>query len=226
MVQSATLPPLVRGQAFPMTWEEFLIWSPDEGKSEWVDGEGIAYVSNSARHVRMSVFLTGLLGQFLRVFDLGELFAESMLLRLPSRPSARMPDIFILGRADRGRVREQWVDGPVIFAVEFVSEESVTRDLVEKRAEYERAGIAEYLIVEARPDRQGITLLQLDPDGRYQPAAPDAAGRYHSAALPGFWLDPAWLDQDPSPSVERLMLRIAPDAYRRYMEQILADPSA
>ena len=31
MVQPATLPPLMRGQSIPMTWEEFLTWSPDEG---------------------------------------------------------------------------------------------------------------------------------------------------------------------------------------------------
>ncbi len=53
MAQPSTLPPPVRGQAFPMTWEEFLIWSPDEGQSEWIAGEGIAYGSNSERHVRM-----------------------------------------------------------------------------------------------------------------------------------------------------------------------------
>ena len=225
MVQSATLPPLVRGESIPITWEEFLVWSPGEGQSEWIDGEGIAYVSNSERHVGILVFLTELLGRYVRVFDLGRLFVDSMLLRLPARPSARMSDLFVVGRGDLNRVQHQWVDGPVLFAVEIVSEESAARDLVEKRAEYERAGIAEYLIVEARPGRQGMTFLHLDQDGRYQPAEPDADGHYHSAALPGFWLDPAWLDQNPHQRVERLMLRTAPDAYRQYMEQILADPS-
>ncbi|MEA2510933.1 MAG: hypothetical protein QOJ59_420 [Thermomicrobiales bacterium] len=101
MVHSATLPPFVRGTWYPMSWEKFLEWSPDEGQSEWVDGKGIAYVSNSARHMRMLGFLTELLRVYVRVLDLGEVFFDSMLLRLPTRPSSRMPDIFRLqGRLD------------------------------------------------------------------------------------------------------------------------------
>jgi Uma2 family endonuclease len=205
-----------------MTWEEFIAWDV-EGKTEWVDGEGIAHVSNSERHAAITVFLTELLGLYVRVLDLGRLFVESMLLRLPERPSGRMPDLFVIAKGDLDRVRHQWVEGPAFLAVEVVSEESAGRDLVEKRAEYERTGIAEYLTVEARPGRQGVTLLRLGPDGRYGDVAPDAQGRLHSTALPSFWLDPAWLEQDPAPSVERLMLRIAPEAYRAYLARILAD---
>ncbi len=134
-----------------------------------------------------------------------------------------MPDLFVVGRGDLDRVQHQWVEGPALLAIEVISEESVTRDTVEKRAEYEQAGVVEYLIVEARPERRGITYLRRDPEGRYQPVVPDADGRYHSAVLPGFWLDLAWFDQDPLPDVERLMLRIAPAAYRRYLAQILAE---
>ncbi len=101
MVHPSTLPPMVRGEPFPMTWEEFLEWSPDEGQSEWVDGEGIAYVSNSARHVVLVRFLGGLIGRFAQVFNLGEVFSESLLMRLMTRPSGRMPDVFVSGRAER-----------------------------------------------------------------------------------------------------------------------------
>jgi hypothetical protein len=40
MAHATILPEVVREQWFPMTWEEFLEWSPDEGQSEWVDGRG------------------------------------------------------------------------------------------------------------------------------------------------------------------------------------------
>lgn len=223
MVHPSTLPPMVRGEPFPMTWEEFLEWSPDEGQSEWVDGEGIAYVSNSARHGELVRFLGALIGRFAQVFNLGEVFSESLLMRLMIRPAGRMPDVFVIGRAERHRLREYWYEGPALFVVEVVSIESVARDTVEKRAEYERAGIAEYLIVEARPDRRGITFLSLDEDGRYQAVEPDEDGRYHSTALPGFWIDPVWLDQDPLPDIDRIMFRIAPAAYRRYLERLLAE---
>src|SRR6187549_3614277 len=107
MVHSSTALPLLRGVPIPMTWEEFLAW-PAEGKTEWVDGEGIACVPNNARHVRPVVFLADLLGRYLRTFDLGEVMIENMIVRLSTRPSGRAPDLFIVGSRDRERVHETW----------------------------------------------------------------------------------------------------------------------
>jgi Uma2 family endonuclease len=223
MVQPRTLPPPVRGEWIPMTWEEFLAWSSDEGKFEWVDGKGIAHVSNSTIHGRMVWFLAELPRLYVRVFDLGEVFVENALLRLPSplgaRPSGRMPGIFVIGRADQERVREQWVEGPALLAVEALSSESAERDLVEKREEYERAGVLEYLILEARPGHDEFACLRLDADGRYQPVEPDGEGRYLSSALPGFWFVPGWLDDDPLPSPTAVLRRISPEGWRRLMDE-------
>ena len=55
-----------------MGWDEFLDWAPDEEKSEWVDGEGIAYVSNSPLHIRLAFFFARLLELYVDVFDLGD----------------------------------------------------------------------------------------------------------------------------------------------------------
>jgi Uma2 family endonuclease len=217
MAQPTVLPPLVRGEWIPMTWEEFLEWAPAEGQSEWVDGGGIAYVSNSARHVDIVVFLAELLGRYLRVFTLGKVFVDTMLLRLPTRPSGRMPDVFVVGRDDLDRIQPQWVEGPVLLAIEILSEGSADQDLVEKRAEYERAGIAEYVVIDARSGRHEFVYLRLDTDGRYQPLAPDADGRYRSAAFPEFWLDPAWFWQDPLPDVEDILWEMVPDAYEAWL---------
>ena len=49
--------------------------------------------------------------------------------------------------------------------------------------------------------------------GLYQAIEPDVQGRYHSAVLPGFWLDPDWFRQDPLPDAEDLLFEMAPDAY-------------
>jgi hypothetical protein len=46
------------------------------------------------------------------------------------------------------------------------------------------------------------------------PVEPDAAGRIHSTVLPGFWLDPAWLTQDPLPTQLAVIQQIAPEALR------------
>jgi Uma2 family endonuclease len=70
------------------------------------------------------------------------------------------------------------------LAVEIVSDEGRERDLVTKRREYARAGIAEYWIID--PLLRQVTILRLDGDhyieaGTYAPG--DTAA---SVLLPGF----------------------------------------
>ncbi len=219
MVQQVELPPLVRGRWYPMSWEEFVVWSPDEGQAEWVDGWGIAYVSNSSPHMRMLGFWVELLRLYVRVFDIGEVFFDNMLMRLPTRPSGRMPDLFIVGRDDAPRVHHQWVEGPALFATEFLSEDNPERDTVEKLREYGDAGLPEYLWVDARLGRRDVRFNRHDGTG-YRTVEPDQDGRYHSEVLPGFWFDPDWFWQDPLPDPNRLMLKIAPEAYWRYLTRL------
>lgn len=223
MVQAAVLPPMVRGEWFPMSWEEFLAWSPDEGQSEWVDGKGIAYVSNSTPHSRRVTFFAELLRLYVRVFGLGEVFQETVLLRLQARPSGRMPDVFVVGRAELDRVYEQWTDAVPLLAAEFLSDDSVFRDLVEKRDEFEGAGIPEYPVFDARPDHDDFVYLRLDPQGRYQAIEPDDQGRYHSDVLPGFWIDPTWFQQDPLPNPLTILRRISTEAWRRLVDEVERD---
>jgi Uma2 family endonuclease len=217
MVQTAALPPLVRGKWYAMSWEEFLVWAPDEGQAEWVDGEGIAYVSTSTRHGDLLEFFASLLGLYLRVFGLGRLYNSQILLRLPARPSGRMPDILVVPQDRLDQIRHQWVENAALFVAEFISEDSVERDLIEKRFEFQQAGFPEYLAVDARLDHDDVIFLRLDDRGEYQPVEPDEEGRYHSRALPGFWFHPSWFSQVPRPDVEDLMLEIAPDAYEAWI---------
>jgi Uma2 family endonuclease len=222
MVQSATIPPLVRGEWIPMTWEAFLAW-PIQGKTEWVDGKGIAYVSNSVPHARMVRFLDALLSLFVRGLDLGEVFSHNVLLRIVSRPSGREPDVFVVGRDDASGITHKWFEGSVLLAIEVVSDESGERDWVAKRAEYEQAGVREYLVIDGRSGRREVTYLRLSIDGRYEAVDADEAGLYHSATLPGFWLDPAWLWQDPLPNPGAILRRISPAAWRRFVDDVEAE---
>lgn len=217
MVQSAVLPPLIRGKRYPMTWEEFLDWAPDEGQAEWVDGEGIAYVSTSTLHGDRVEFLAALLSLYLRVFGLGRLYTSQVLLRMPSRPSGRMPDIFVVPNNRLDQILPKWVENAALFVTEFLSDDSVERDLYEKRDEFEKAGFPEYLALEARPNRNDVVFLRRDEHGKYQSVEPDEEGRYHSLALPGFWFHPDWFLQDPLPDIEDLMLEIAPEAYEAWI---------
>ena len=108
----------------------------------------------------------------------------------------------------RDQIGERWVEGPADLVVELISDDSVGRDQDDKRREYEAEGVREYLLVDARLGKHGFDFYRLNDAGRYEPVQPDAVGRYHSAVLPGFWLDPAWLRQDPLPKVATVLAHI------------------
>jgi hypothetical protein len=52
---------------------------------------------------------------------------------------------------------------------------------------------------------------------------PDAQGIYHSRAVAGFWLNTAWLWQDPLPDVERTVQEISAEAHARYLAEHASD---
>ena len=135
-------------------------------------------------------------------------------MRLRDGRSARTPDLFFIAREHLVRLDEQRLNGPADLVVEVVSAESATRDRVEKFAEYEAAGVREYWLVDTRPGNEGTEFFRLAATGTYEPVTPDADGRLHSTALPGFWLKPEWLWQEPRPNPLTLLAEIAPHAVR------------
>jgi Uma2 family endonuclease len=118
---------------------------------------------------------------------------------IPGRLS-REPDILFVTRENRARLTPQRLEGPADLAVEIISEESTTRDRVQKFAEYQQAGVREYWLIDPRPGQQQVTLYHLTDAGTYAAIASDEQGRCHSTVLPGFWLRPAWLWQEPLPN--------------------------
>ncbi len=181
-----------------LSWEAFLAWETDV-RAEWVDGEVQIMSPNTGTHQKIAGLFYMLLLRFLKLTDLGNVWAAPMLMRLPEKPSGREPDVLVLLGDHLDRYRETHVDGPADLVVEVISEESQARDRGDKFTEYETAGIGEYWL--ADPLRANVDVYRLDDKGRYQRATPDVDGRYHSGVLPGFTLDPAWLwradDIDP-----------------------------
>jgi Uma2 family endonuclease len=199
-----------------MTFEEFLTWVPDGVQAEWVDGEVIV-LTVSDRHARLSRLFVNLLSPFLAMFNLGEVFHAPFLMRAVPGGPGREPDILVLLASHQDRVHRLGVAGPADFVVEFLSQETARTDRVRKFREYAAAGVSEYVIVDARHGRTGFDFFRLNDQGRYEPVAPDLAGRYHSSVLPGLWLDSRWFEQDPLPDAEDLLVQIAPDAYAAWI---------
>ena len=193
-----------------MGYEEWLAWANDEVRSEglrseWVDGEVIVFDMPKVIHQRILFFVATLMSMHARRFNLGEVFVAGTEMWLASRPSARQPDIMFVAAAHLDRVTADRLDGPADLIVELISDDSVTRDRRDKLAEYEAAGVPEYLMIDPRPRQRRTAFYRLGADGLYLPVRPDETGRYRSAVLPGFALDPAWLWQDPLPDPEALL---------------------
>ena len=217
MIEQATLPPLVRGEWFPMTYDEFLAWAPKGLRTEWTDGKGIVYVSNSDRHQWMIALLYNLIDGFNDLFGLGRVVtAPYPAILWPGGPH-REPDVMFVSKARLDQWTDQRFHGAPDFAFEALSEEMANEDRGRKRGDFEMAGAREYVMADARPGRDEFIFLRLDAAGRYQDVEPDDQGRYHSEVLPGFWLDPKWFRQDPLPYYQDLLYAIAGRAYDEWL---------
>jgi Uma2 family endonuclease len=217
---SLTRTPQIRGEWLPMTSEEFDAWVSDGMQAEWVDGRGIIFVTTSARHVRSSRFLKTLLALFCSLTGVGEVLDAPFEMRLRGGRSRREPDIMVVLAVHRDRIGRLWLDGPADFVIEFISRHSAQEDLVRKRREFEAAGVPEYVAIDVRDDRDGVTFLRLGQNATFEDVAPDSRGRFHSTILPGFWIDPAWFRQDPMPAPEAALMELAPEAYLRHIQTV------
>ena len=214
MATQTTIPKFPRGQRIPMSYEDFLNLIDEDAHAEWVDGEAIIFLPPSARHQAILGWLGCTVALYADLFDLGMVLPAPFEMRARPGGSAREPDLLFLAREHLDRLTPQRLAGPADLLVEIISPESVRRDQVEKRREYAAAGVTEYWLVDPRPSVTPLVIYRLGEAGEYLPVAPDADGHYASGVLPGFWLDPAWLRQEPLPRPLAIMQRIAPAALR------------
>ena len=208
MTKTITHYPTRQEQRLAMRYDEWLAWEGEGQHSEWVDGEVIVFMPPTIRHAQLIRFLAHVLGIYIEPRRLGELLVTPVEMRLER--SAREPDILFVAEAHRDRLQPQRLLGPADLVVEIMSDDSTRRDRVDKFREYQDAGIPEYWLLDPRPGRQRSDVYHL-VDGIYRAAPLDADGRYHSAVLPGFWLRPDWLWQEPLPNSLACLNEIAPD---------------
>src|SRR5262249_36748814 len=208
-----------------MSYEEFLDWSDDTTHAEWVDGEVIVFMPPMELHQFVSGFLFTLLQRFVSLFNLGLVLDAPYEMHLPDG-SSREPDILFISREHFDRRTPERLIGPADAVWEILSDSTARYDLREKFEAYRRNGVPECWMADPRPRHRQVDAFTRTGDGRYEPIPPDSQGRIRSIVLPGFWLKPDWLWQDPLPDPEALMLEIAPVAYRAYLQQLLpADAS-
>ncbi len=116
--------------------------------------------------------------------DLGEVQPDAFLRILPDRGGQTR---------DMGKI----IAGAPEMVIE-VADSSKGVDLGPKLADYERAGVLEYIVFAIDPDevhwhvRQGNRLVRIPPD---------LDGLYRSKAFPGLWLDPSAMIADDCPAI-------------------------
>jgi Uma2 family endonuclease len=119
----------------------------------------------------------------------------------------------------RTRDEDEYVTGPPELIVEIASS-SESIDLHLKKNEYERAGVAEYLVVLLR--RKEVRWFAL-VDGRYELILPDAEGILRSPSFPGLWLDPNALLGKSRPGVQAALARgLASPEHAAFVAQLAA----
>jgi Uma2 family endonuclease len=181
-----------------MSEEQFLcldgVWA------EWVDGVTLFMSPVSVDHDQVAGWVAGVLRMLAEEKSLGTVLAEPFIVKLPGQRRMRSPDVLFISKANTGNLqRSRFIGAPDLIA-EIVSRDSAKRDTVEKRAEYERAGVREYLIID--PIKRAAALLRLDGDGKYR-EVPPVGGRLISEVVGGFFFEPRWLRSLPLPSQYR-----------------------
>jgi Uma2 family endonuclease len=191
-------------KATSYTFEDFCVLIREDQKADLIDG--VIHVASPENTEANKLFgwLYRLLGDFIEAGDLGDLFGSRVAFRLDDVNSPE-PDLAFVRKSRRRLVLRGRVNGPPDLAVEIVSPESVDRDYEDKRAQYEKAGVKEYWIVDDL--REKVTLLRLSPKKKYREVRP-RKGELHSQVLPGFWLRSEWLWQEPRPKKDHVLALI------------------
>ncbi|MGP0063471.1 MAG: Uma2 family endonuclease [Isosphaeraceae bacterium] len=200
------LPPLENGQQLdqPVFHERYAAMPP-ETRAELVGG--IVYMPSPMRldHGKPSRFVAGWLFQYEGQTP-GVEGADGATVKL-DRKGEPQPDHLLLIPSALGGRSEVDDRGYVTGAPELVVEVSLSSrsyDLNQKKADYERAGVLEYVVVELDPNRihwfirRGLHFEDLPP-------GPD--GIHRSETFPGLWLDGAALFAEDRSRLIRILKR-------------------
>ncbi|HZT79733.1 MAG TPA: Uma2 family endonuclease [Gemmataceae bacterium] len=191
-------------QAGPYTYEDFCAMVREDQKADLING--VIYVASPENTDANELFgwLFVVISLFAEARELGQVYGSRAALRLDGKNGPE-PDIAFVLKAHLHRVHRSHIDGPCDLAVEIVSPDSVGRDYESKRRLYQEAGVAEYWIVDEIEEK--VTLLRLDDKGKYREVRP-RKGELHSTVLPGFWIRPEWLWQNPRPKKTQVLAEI------------------
>ncbi len=164
-----------------LTFDDFLIQCPDEGRFELVNGEIVEMV-NTRQHKDIAFFIMKKVDQEIDRLNLNFIVTTQVVIKTINKKGieqGRIPDVSVIDRtlwrsapADYAALTE-----PIQLAVEVVSS-NWENDYVDKLDEYEQLGIKEYWIVDylaigsrallGDPKFPTISVYVLNEQGKYE----------------------------------------------------------
>jgi Uma2 family endonuclease len=179
----------------PHTFDDFCFLIDKGQKADLLDGAIYLDPPESPDANQLFFWLLGLVDNFVDLKELGRVFGSRVAFRIDDLNGLE-PDIAFIMKRRLHLVRANYVDGAPDWALEIVAAESADRDYHKKRIIYQEADVSEYWIVDEYLKK--VIQLRLDDQGKYR-AVRSRQGKLHSRVLPGFWIRPDWLWQEPRP---------------------------
>jgi Uma2 family endonuclease len=133
-----------------MTAEQFLMLGEDPPgiRLELVNGEVAVSPSPEPKHSYIVIILSRILGNYIEAEDLGELYSD--VDTLLDDFNIRRPDLLFFSNENLELIGEKFMEGPPDLAVEVISPGSATVDRKVKFAQYRKAGVRFYWIVDPK----------------------------------------------------------------------------
>ena len=172
-------------RAVKLTYDDFLLFPDDGQRHELIDGEHYVTPSPNPRHQRILGKLYLAIGNYLRANPIGEVFFAPLDVVM-SEHDVVEPDLLYLSRERAAQVLvPEHVRGAPELVVEVGSKGTRKRDETIKRALYDRAGVAEYWVVD--PEIDVVRVYRKGADGFERPVElqREAGDTLTTVLLPG-----------------------------------------
>lgn len=150
------------------TYEEYRQLD-DDNRYEVIGGELIMSPAPSSVHQIVAENLGFILGQYVREKSSGKICyapIDVVFNEGTAEEETVQPDIIFIAAANAQIIKPRGIFGAPDLIVEIISSSSEYRDMVVKRAIYEKNRVAEYWLV--NPYMKSITLLALGEKGAYE----------------------------------------------------------
>ena len=163
--------PAITYQKHRYSYAEYITWADDKMR-ELIDGVVYAFSAPFRAHATATGALFATVWSFIRKRKgKCKIYTAPFDVRLPMNGETEdhkifnvvQPDIVVV--CDPAKLDEKGCVGAPDLVVEVISQSSSKRDLNEKFALYEKAGVHEYWVV--YPKDKGVTVFLLQPDGKY-----------------------------------------------------------